>query len=189
MQTLGRLPRVRDKHDRIRRRRTDRAERGACRSGPACCRGKPHRNAGRERRGDRCRRRAACRGRARAPPHRRAGDEPAQEAQGQGLVLPRLPSTYVPPAVARHGADRSAAYTSCLRITTTPPSKDVVEDEQHETADITDHPLASPSPAVPSAPAPRGVLGSLGRPGFLRGFARQPAADLERGQPVASATA
>ncbi|KIP04716.1 hypothetical protein PHLGIDRAFT_75451 [Phlebiopsis gigantea 11061_1 CR5-6] len=81
-------------------------------------------------------------------------------------------------------------YTSCLRITTTPPSKDVVEDEQQETADIADHPLASSSPVQPSAPAPRsGVLGSLSRPGFLRGFARQPATDLERGQPVASATA
>ena len=82
-------------------------------------------------------------------------------------------------------ANASAAYTSCLRITTTPPSKDAVEDEHQETADIADHPLASPPPPPPAAPAARtGVLG-----GLLRGFARQPAADLERGQPVAGATA
>lgn len=77
------------------------------------------------------------------------------------------------------------AYTSCLRITTMPPSKDVGEnDQQEETADIADHPLAPSSPTQPSASAPRGVLASLGRPGFLRTFSRQPAADLERGQPM-----
>lgn len=81
------------------------------------------------------------------------------------------------------------AYTSCLRITTTPPSKDVVEEDQPETADITDHPLASSSPTQAAAPAPRGVLASLGRPGFLRTFSRQPATDIERGQPVAAASA
>lgn len=88
-------------------------------------------------------------------------------------------------------ADTVPAYTSCLRITTTPPSKDAIEDDHQETADITDHPLAPSSPTLPAspAPAPRGVLASLGRPGFLRPFSRQPVGDIERGQPVAAATA
>lgn len=83
-------------------------------------------------------------------------------------------------------------YTSCLRITTTPPTKDTAsENEQLETADITDHPLAPSSPAQPTSPSSRGgVLSSLSRPGFLRTLTtRQPQPDLERGQPATAAAA
>ncbi|EKM57540.1 uncharacterized protein PHACADRAFT_251225 [Phanerochaete carnosa HHB-10118-sp] len=83
-------------------------------------------------------------------------------------------------------------YTSCLRITTTPPTKDTASDkDQQETADIADHPLTPSSPSQPASPTPRGgVLSSLSRPGFLRTLTtRQPQPDLERGQPAAAAAA
>lgn len=84
-------------------------------------------------------------------------------------------------------------YTSCLRITTTPPSKDLTDDEHQDSVDITDHPLAATAPVnPPAAPAPaasRSGLASLVRPGFLRTFSRQPAPDLERGTAAVPATA
>ena len=83
------------------------------------------------------------------------------------------------------------AYTSCLRITTTPPSKDMIEDDHVETVRTQQHPLTAVPPAPPTpAAAPavnRGGLASLVRPGFLRPFSRQPAPDLERGQAMAAA--
>ncbi|KAI0346669.1 hypothetical protein BDW22DRAFT_1352835 [Trametopsis cervina] len=85
-------------------------------------------------------------------------------------------------------------YTSCLRITTTPPSKDITDDEHNDSVDITDEPLASaPPPAVPppaaAPPASRGGIASFVRPGFLRTFSRQQAPDLERGTVVPAASA
>lgn len=80
------------------------------------------------------------------------------------------------------------AYTSCLRITTTPPSKDLTDDEHTESVDIADHPLTSvsppapqPTPAVAPPAAGRTGFASLVRPGFLRSLSRAPAPDLERG--------
>ena len=94
------------------------------------------------------------------------------------------------------------AYTSCLRITTTPPSKDILDDDtvndRVETARAPEHPLAPAVAAAPvAAPAPaatpvvnRGGLASLVRPGFLRlgrhsGQVQE--RDLERGQVAAAA--
>ncbi|KAI0764588.1 hypothetical protein BD413DRAFT_168918 [Trametes elegans] len=80
-------------------------------------------------------------------------------------------------------------YTSLLRITTTPPEKDD-KDEHRDSASLEDHvppPTATPAvaPAVPPpvVQADRGRFASLPRPGFLRAFGRQGAAqaDLERG--------
>ncbi|KAI0090397.1 hypothetical protein BDY19DRAFT_939993 [Irpex rosettiformis] len=78
-------------------------------------------------------------------------------------------------------------YTSCLRITTTPPSKDLTDDEHADSVDIADHPPTSASPPVPQ-PAPAAALApsrtgfaSLVRPNFLRSLSRPQASDLERG--------
>lgn len=82
------------------------------------------------------------------------------------------------------GADKGwicLAYTSLLRITTTPPEKD----EARESASIHEHVPAAPEPAVvPPERNSQGRFASL-RPAFLRGISRQgnQQADLERGLP------
>ncbi|EPS93410.1 hypothetical protein FOMPIDRAFT_1170552 [Fomitopsis schrenkii] len=74
-------------------------------------------------------------------------------------------------------------YTSMLRITTTPPSKEV-DDEKRDSMSTESPVDVLPSiPAAVAAPPARGSLASLTRPGFLRAFrpgAPQP--DIERGQ-------
>ncbi|PSR78010.1 hypothetical protein PHLCEN_2v7605 [Hermanssonia centrifuga] len=121
---------------------------------------------------------------------------PATAGTGTSAISPIAP--VMPPATTRRKRKAKGwfcpvcrqPYTSCLRITTTPPSKDMVEDE-HAEADITDHPLASapssPTLASSSPAGNRGGLASLVRPGFLRTFSRQQGPDLERGQAVAAA--
>ncbi|KAI0696828.1 hypothetical protein BC835DRAFT_1340851 [Cytidiella melzeri] len=81
-------------------------------------------------------------------------------------------------------------YTSCLRITTTPPSKDFTGDEPQDSIDIADHPLGSASPPAAVAPAAtRSGFASLVRPGFLRSASRPQVPDLERGTAAVPATA
>ncbi|CCM03288.1 uncharacterized protein FIBRA_05416 [Fibroporia radiculosa] len=72
-------------------------------------------------------------------------------------------------------------YTSMLRITTTPPSKDGMDKERDSMSET----HVDVVPAMPAAaPAVRGSLASITRPGFLRGFGRSgvPQPDVERGQ-------
>ncbi|GJE85225.1 hypothetical protein PsYK624_013030 [Phanerochaete sordida] len=125
-----------------------------------------------------------------------AGEQPADGAAAMPTPIP----TVVPTTNTRRKRKAKGwfcpvcrqPYTSCLRITTTPPAKDTAsENDQHESADIADHPLAPASPTQPTSPTSRGgVLSSLGRPGFLRTLtSRQPQPDLERGQPAATAAA
>lgn len=88
-------------------------------------------------------------------------------------------------------------YTSLLRITTTPLSKDITDEDQRDSTDTNDHPLANgplgtsaPSPTITATAAPNGSARSnlLSRPGgLLRAFTRQqPEPDVER---AAAATA
>lgn len=81
-------------------------------------------------------------------------------------------------------------YTSLLRITTTPLSKDITDEDHRDSTDTIEHPLASnntpqitsaPTPTIPAA-NPSGRNNILSRPaGFLRSLGRQqPEPDVER---------
>ncbi|KAH9933058.1 uncharacterized protein B0H18DRAFT_985359 [Fomitopsis serialis] len=74
-------------------------------------------------------------------------------------------------------------YTSMLRITTTPPSKEGDEKNRDSMSTEAQVDVLPALPAAATAPTVRGSLASLARPGFLRAFrpgAPQP--DVERGQ-------
>ncbi|KAI0942089.1 hypothetical protein AcV7_002615 [Taiwanofungus camphoratus] len=82
-------------------------------------------------------------------------------------------------------------YTSLLRITTTPPSKE--KDDNRESASLEDHVPVLPSTPVsaqPTSASIRSSFASLARPGFLRfGRAGAPQPDIERAQPPSAAAA
>ena len=185
-----RVPRLRGEHDRVRRWRDDRAHRQRDeRAWRGRCRGRDCADGGCARRSCRCSRgRGCCPRRAPAGAY---GAEPAEEEEGEGLVLSCLPSTcvFLAPLPTRCLPDTAlclAAYTSLLRITTTPPEKD----EHRESASIEDHvpPVPVPAVAAPAVPPPV-AQPERGRFGFLR-FGRQgaPQADLERGPAPAPLT-
>ena len=79
------------------------------------------------------------------------------------------------------------AYTSLLRITTTPPMKDG-KDESRDSTSVEDHvpPVSPVTTTAPSSPTARTGIAAGIRRAFGRTTAPQP--DLERGQ-VASAVA
>ncbi|TFY53721.1 hypothetical protein EVJ58_g9296, partial [Rhodofomes roseus] len=74
-------------------------------------------------------------------------------------------------------------YTSLLRITTTPPSKDDDEKNRDSMSTEAQVDVLPALPAAVAAPTVRGSLASLARPGFLRAFrSGAPQPDVERGQ-------
>ncbi|KAI0792331.1 hypothetical protein C8Q75DRAFT_792039 [Abortiporus biennis] len=82
-------------------------------------------------------------------------------------------------------------YTSLLRITTTPPSKDLSDDDQRDSSDIDDHvpPMTATAPPSVNPPTTNSAAPTTPRrTGFLRAFTRsQPQPDVERGGVVAAA--
>ncbi|PCH35206.1 hypothetical protein WOLCODRAFT_139803 [Wolfiporia cocos MD-104 SS10] len=78
-------------------------------------------------------------------------------------------------------------YTSMLRITTVPPSKE--EDEKNrDSVSVEAAPQVEAQPTTPTTPTLRGSLASMTRPGFLRfGRTGAPPPDVERGQVATSA--
>ncbi|CAL1699257.1 unnamed protein product [Somion occarium] len=127
------------------------------------------------------------------------GSAPAPTPSDPTAAIQPVPTPVIIPAVNNHRRKRKAKgwfcpvcrqpYTSMLRITTTPPSKDITDDDQQESSDMGED-IAGPPPQSPAIPQPLAVpppaarLTRPGRPGFLRAFSRgniQQPPDVERG--------
>lgn len=137
---------------------------------------------------------------AQAPPIPTIQTNPRRKRKAKGWFCPvcrqrkcHPPSIYQSTRVLNV---RLPAYTSLLRITTTPPEMDE-KDDHGDSASGDEHvpQVVVPAVAAPAVPPPvvqadRGRFASIPRPGFLRGFGRQgaPQPDLERGTaPAANA--
>ncbi|EMD35524.1 hypothetical protein CERSUDRAFT_85481 [Gelatoporia subvermispora B] len=124
-----------------------------------------------------------------------AGEGAAGEATGEAQT-PAQPTPTIPPPTRRKRKAKGwfcpvcrQPYTSLLRITTMPPSKDG-KDEGRDSTSVEDHvpPVSPVTPTTPSSPTARTGLAAGIRRALGRTAAPQP--DLERGQaasPVAAA--